>query len=66
MLELWFFFLQPSFSQLLLASGCEACEVAMISEMLLMRFCRKHWPPCGGSELHGVLVSGLQRDRAVF
>lgn len=49
-----FFFLQPSFSQPLLASGCEACEVAMISKMLLMRFCKKHCPSSGD---HGLLVT---------
>lgn len=48
-----------------LASGFKACEVAMISEMLLMRFGKKHWPSSGDCGLHGVPVTGLQRDRAV-
>lgn len=61
----WFFFLQPSFSQPLLASGCKAREVAMISEMLLMKFGKKHWPSSGDCGLRGVPVTGLQRSRAV-
>lgn len=48
-----------------LASGCKACEVAMISEMLLMRFGKKHWPSSGDCGLHGVPVTGLQCNRAV-
>lgn len=57
---LCFFFLQP-----LLASGCKACDVAMINEMLLMRFGKRLWPSSGDCGLCSVPVTGLQCNRAV-
>lgn len=39
----WFLSPQRSFSQVLLASGYEAHEEAMVSEMCLVRFLEKHW-----------------------
>lgn len=43
----WFLFPQQSLSQALLALGYEAHEVAMVSEMHLVRFLKKHWLSSG-------------------
>lgn len=58
---LWFYFLQPSFSQPRRASGYQAPEAATISEMLLMRFCKNPWLCSGDCGLCGFSVAGLQR-----